>query len=325
MSTPKLTREDATTFDIPNQKVAAIVVTYNGLQWIDRCLSSLAGSEYPVTTYVVDNSSTDKTVSLIKERFPEVLLEQSQQNLGFGGGNNRGIRVALDAGADFILLLNQDAWVEKDTIGRLVGVYRSQEDYGVLSPIHLNGEGDKLDWNFMNYISKPQNEGRDLYTHLLRSVPLRPVYDVGFVNAAAWLIGRECIEHVGVFDDLLFEHYGEDTNYVRRVRYHGYSIGVVPSAFIYHDREARSGGSTDGPLAVDTDLIEFKNRGANLLNRHAIESIDQEIARDRRRFVRQLARGRFSAAVHSWKVVREKRRLRPILSERRALHATGNS
>ena len=80
--------------------ISVIVVTYNGLQWYDRCFSSLRQSNVPVSTVVVDNASNDGTVAYIKEHFPEIHLIESDKNLGFGGANNIGIRYALDQGCD---------------------------------------------------------------------------------------------------------------------------------------------------------------------------------------------------------------------------------
>ena len=94
-------------------KIFAIVVTYNGMRWYDRCFGSLRNSDMPVETIVIDNASTDETVSYIKEHFHEVCLIESKENLGFAKANNIGIKRALDNGADYVFLLNQDAWVEK--------------------------------------------------------------------------------------------------------------------------------------------------------------------------------------------------------------------
>ena len=96
-------------------KIFAIVITYNGQKWYDRCFGSLSASETPVEIVVVDNASSDDTVGFIKERFPGVHLIESKENLGFAKANNIGIRYALDNDADFVFLLNQDAWIEKDT------------------------------------------------------------------------------------------------------------------------------------------------------------------------------------------------------------------
>src|SRR3954464_13440509 len=92
--------------------VSVVVVTYNGLPWVEQCLESVRGRE----TIVVDNGSTDGTVALVRERFPDAVVVE-QGNVGMGGGNNAGMRVAA---GDWLLLLNSDAWVLGDGLDRLV-------------------------------------------------------------------------------------------------------------------------------------------------------------------------------------------------------------
>lgn len=202
------------------------------MQWYDHCFGSLRNSDMPVETIVIDNASTDETVSYIKEHFPEVCLIESKENLGFAKANNIGIRKALDNGADYVFLLNQDAWVEKDTLSKLVQTFEENENVGIASPIHLNGEYSGLDWGFVNYVS-----GEFISDSYMQK--LKKYYQVKFVNAAAWLINVECIRKVGGFDTLLFVHYGEDENYCQRVLYHGYKIIINTQCTACHDRKFR--------------------------------------------------------------------------------------
>ena len=90
-------------------KVFVIIVTYKGKRWYDRCFGSLRQSTIPLQTIVVDNASNDGTVDYIRENYPEIYLIESKENLGFGKGNNLGLRYALDHGCDYVFLLNQDA------------------------------------------------------------------------------------------------------------------------------------------------------------------------------------------------------------------------
>ena len=126
-------------------RVLAIIVSYNFAGWMKRCLGSLRCSELPVDVVVIDNSSTDNTVQMIRMDYPEVRLICSSENLGFGRANNIGLKIALEEKYDAAFLLNQDAWVEEKTIGTLFKLCREYPQYGVLSPIHLTGRGDKLD------------------------------------------------------------------------------------------------------------------------------------------------------------------------------------
>jgi GT2 family glycosyltransferase len=216
-------------------KIYIIIVTYNGRKWYDNCFGSLRKSSIPIHVIVIDNASTDDTVSYIKETYPEIHLIENSKNLGFGGANNRGIEYALGQGADYVYLLNQDAWVEPNTFETMISVAQNNKDYGILSPMQITAKGDKLDKNFAHCCSNKScpNLIDDLYFNTLKDV-----YEINEVMAAHWLISRECIMSVGGFAPLFF-HYGEDNNFVDRTKYHKYKVGIVPVAKAVHDRENR--------------------------------------------------------------------------------------
>ena len=114
--------------------IFVIVVTYNGVAWIEKCINSIAISTVPSNVIVIDNCSSDETVFLIKENYPWVQLVENKENLGFGKANNIGIKYAIDSNADFVLLLNQDAWLEPDTIGKLLDASLKNNDYWIFNP-----------------------------------------------------------------------------------------------------------------------------------------------------------------------------------------------
>lgn len=209
-------------------KILVIIVSYNFERWIDRCLSSLRQSEHPVDVLVVDNCSQDHSVEMIEERYPEVRLVRSDVNLGFGRANNIGLQIALREGYEAVFLLNQDAWIEPKTVGTLAALARKHPEYGILSPVHLTGQGDNLDYGFATYTSQQSPS----------TLPKKELVSVPFVNAAFWLIPTDVLRKVGGFSPL-FRHYGEDKDYVNRVRHHGYLVGYSPDVSGCHDRAHR--------------------------------------------------------------------------------------
>ena len=215
--------------------IYAVIVTYNGIHWIDKCITSIENSSIKTNIIVVDNGSTDGSLEHITENFKNILLIKADKNLGFGQANNIGIKIAINEGAEFVLLLNQDAWVEENTIETLYSLQILNPIYGILSPMHLNGTGSALDFGFANYLA---NNCIDLVAELYVRNFSNKIYETQFVNAACWLLSKNCVESVGGFNPAFF-HYGEDDNYTHRTRYHGYKIGIVPTIFIYHDRENR--------------------------------------------------------------------------------------
>ena len=126
-------------------KLFVIVVTYKGKRWYDHCFTSLRNSTIPIQTIVVDNASNDGTVEYIKENYPEIILIESKENLGFGKANNMAMRYALDHECDYVFLLNQDAWlVQSNCIRQLVDLSEKHPEYGILSPMHLSADRLKI-------------------------------------------------------------------------------------------------------------------------------------------------------------------------------------
>lgn len=217
-----------------HKSIFVVIVTWNGMKWIKRCLDALRESTYPVKTVVVDNDSKDETVSFIQNNYPEIHIIESEKNLGFGQANNVGLRYALANDCDYVYLLNQDAYVYPDMFQYLIQEAEKEENkkkFAIYSPIHINGDRKSLDKHFRNYI-------KDISPYIVEDILLshiKSIYLVGCVPAAGWLLPRKTLDTIGGFDPLFF-HYGEDVNYCQRVNFHGYKIGFVPMAKMVHDR-----------------------------------------------------------------------------------------
>ncbi|MBR0111280.1 MAG: glycosyltransferase family 2 protein [Bacteroidales bacterium] len=188
-----------------------IIVTYNGRRWIEKAVSSVRASERDADIFVVDNASTDGTPDWLEEQGVET--DRMMANHGFGAANNIGLRRALERGYRYVYLLNQDAWLLPDTLGRLAAFLDEHPEYGLVSPMQMKPDLASLDDQFARH-----------YPH--------------FFMAAHWMLRRECIEKVGGFSPA-FPHYGEDVNYLDRARFHGFKCGVVESARAVHDRDRR--------------------------------------------------------------------------------------
>lgn len=204
------------------KKVVVIIVTYNGERWIKRNLTSLIESTYPLSIIVVDNNSIDNTISIV-EQFTSVHLIKLKENIGFGKANNIAIKEAELNGFDFIFLLNQDTWIYPNTIIDLVKTTVRHKEAGIISPMHLSGDGKTLDSNF------------EVYFNRKKSIISKNLIELPFVNAAAWLIPKDVQKKIGFFETL-FSHYGEDRNYTDRLLFHGYKVIVNKKAIICHDR-----------------------------------------------------------------------------------------
>lgn len=289
-----------------------IIVTYNGMPWLDRCLKSCLN----YSVIVVDNASTDETVSFIKTNYPDIHLLNQSKNLGFGQANNIGIRYALDHGGQHVFLLNQDAYLIDDVLNQLINFQIEHSVYGILSPVHITGDQKKLDKNFSNFMLKEKTG--QFYSDFVLENQLAPVYEVPFVNAAAWLISKKCLETVGGFDPLFF-HYGEDDNYCQRVAYHGLKIGVLPKVYIIHDREKRIGMKPTVFSAAYFLNIEkaYKTKYADI---NSSNSINNKIAKLQKTILKLKLKLKLKRAKAYKKELRLLRKIKPNIEKSRMMN-----
>ena len=220
------------------KKVYVIIVTYNAIPWIDKCIGGILNSSIPCKVIVVDNVSTDDTVKYIRKNYPQVKMLVQNKNLGFGAGNNLGIKIALNEGADYIYLLNQDAWLPQNGLQILVETMEKYQDFGMVSPMQITANGLSLDRNFCRTITRNESLSEKVLSDYVTG-NINDIYDSNFFQAAHWLLSAKCINKVGLFSPI-FRHYGEDGNYMKRVKFHGFKRGIVPAVKGVHDREFRN-------------------------------------------------------------------------------------
>ena len=205
-------------------RLLVVIVCYNGMPWLRRCLDSVFASSVPSDVLVCDNGSDDGSADFIERNYPQVNLIRSSENLGFARANDIGLRQAVEKGYEYVYLLNQDAWVLPDTFGKLIDAFATGE-WGIISPLQMRPDMKDPDRRFKRHYHGPMGGTED-------------VQAVRFVMAAHWMLSVPCLKKVGLFSPA-FRHYGEDNNYCDRVRYHGFRIGVLPSAVAVHDRQVR--------------------------------------------------------------------------------------
>jgi len=215
-------------------RVMLIVLNWNGLADTLECLDSLMHLDYPAyEVVVVDNGSTDGSVEVISDRFPGVTLIENNENLGYAEGNNRGISYALKAGADYVLVLNNDTVLCQDLLTHLVRVAEADSRVGAVGPkiyYHMQPHriwfaGGMIDWQrgfTVNLGADEDDAGQ-----------FEEVKSVDFLAGCALLIRRETWEDVGPFDSRYFM-YWEETDWCTRVRRAGYDLLFVPQAKMWH-------------------------------------------------------------------------------------------
>lgn len=247
--------------------VLIIIVAYNSMQWAERCYSSLRTSNVPCDIITIDNGSTDGTQNFIRSNYPEVELVETNENLGFGRANNIGLQKAIDKGYEYVYLLNQDAWIFPNTLEKLISFQKRNKQYGILSPMQLDGSEESIDKPFLHNIIC---EGifRTEFINDYYFNKKREVYDTHTAPAAHWLISRDCLLSIGGFSPS-FPHYGEDDNYAQRALYHNYKFGIIPTAKAIHNRENRKPDTSKKKQLYNTYikiLIKSSNPQSPLYN-----------------------------------------------------------
>jgi GT2 family glycosyltransferase len=230
---------------------AIVVLSWNGRDDTLACLRSLAGLDWPgLDVFCVDNGSADGSPEAVREQFPAVTLIENGSNLGYAGGNNVGIRAALERGADWILLLNNDATLAADAVRELDAVAGTHPRAGVLGGKVLFADPPDRVWfagqrfnAALGYSGRPRGYGR----------PDGPRYGavaaVDRVVGACMAVSRPLIEAVGLFDEELFA-YVEDVDWSLRASEAGFEVLLVPRARAWHRVAASSGGAASSATSM---------------------------------------------------------------------------
>jgi GT2 family glycosyltransferase len=221
--------------------VYIILLNWHGWQDTIVCLDSLASLDYPnYRVLVVDNGSTDDSVTRIRAAHPEVSIMETGRNLGFSGGCNVGMRHALEEGADYIWLLNNDTTVDPHALASMVAVAEADPGVGAVGSIfyYLDNPKDIQAWG----------GGRVCFwsgrtRHHLGPVPSARLH---YLTAASILLRRRALEAVGLLDENTFFMYWEDTDFSFRLRKAGWRLAVADQSIVLHREHAATGKG--GPL-----------------------------------------------------------------------------
>lgn len=225
-------------------RVACVIVTYDALPWVEQALASVAS----IPTVVVDHGSRDRTVATVRDRFPGVTVIE-QDNLGLAAGWNRGLH-AVDA--DWVLVLNADAWLVDDALEQLLRVAERHPRAAAVVPKLLNPDGT-LQRSVRGFPTVWRIATEYLYLRKLapRSSALNAFYAGGFDHDAEreveWAMGscmllrRSALDDVGAFDEDFFL-FSEEVDWYRRAADRGWSVAFTPDAHCVHVGGASHGG-----------------------------------------------------------------------------------
>jgi GT2 family glycosyltransferase len=217
-------------------RVAIVVVTYNSAGDLDACFGSLARARLGAAqVFAVDNASSDGTPALIRQRHPWVTLIETGANLGYAGGNDVGIRRALDAGAEWVYLLNPDTDVDPEFLAEALAVAETDpRAAAVQSLLLLNPERDLVNTagNAVHFLGFGYCGS---YRARRADVPDEPV-EITYASGAAVLLRADALREVGAFDETLFL-YHEDLDLGLRLRLAGWRARLAPRSVVWHHYE----------------------------------------------------------------------------------------
>lgn len=218
-----------------NTPVHVIVLNWNGWQDTIACLDSIKHTDYAnLKVIVVDNASTNDSVARIRQAHPDVTIISSEANLGFAGGNNLGIKRAMQEGAEYIWLLNNDTIVEPSSLSAMLQVSQSEDRVGAVgSVLYYMDEPNKVQAWGGGKVYMWAGVARHIY---------RPIasHRINYITAASILVKRAALEEVGLLDENFFM-YWEDVDFSLRLREKGWKLRVAGQSRVYHKEHASLG------------------------------------------------------------------------------------
>ncbi len=236
--------------------VFILIVNWNGKDDTIHCLSSLKSLNtkgIKLSIIVVDNGSSDGSIEIIKKKFPSVIVYEAQENLGFTGGNNVGISLAIQKGADYVWLLNNDTFVDKESLQALLGAFVGERVGIAGSKIYFAAgreyykekynaselgkvlwyAGGLIDWNNMYASHRGVDE--------VDAGQYNNVGETPFVTGCSMFIKSSVFHAIGKFDDRYYL-YLEDLDFCLRAQKAGFRTVYIPSSKIWHVNAGSSGG-----------------------------------------------------------------------------------
>lgn len=205
----------------------------------NRCEDTLATLEsLDRNTYsrneilILDNASVDGSVQAIKTAFPKVEIFELEENLGYAGNNNVGIKIAIDKGAEWVFVLNEDTILAPECLSSLIDVGERETDIGIVGPMvyHydepevIQSAGGKIgpDWSAWHLAQNDVDHGQYKVSH-----------EVDWISGCAIMVRREVIDEIGMLDERFF-YYWEETEWCLRAKKSGWKIVQVPQAKLWH-------------------------------------------------------------------------------------------
>jgi GT2 family glycosyltransferase len=223
-------------------KVGVVILNHNGKLLAEKCLHSVHHSLYPNKDIIlVDNASTDDSVDYVRARFPNVVMVANTENLGVAGGRNCGFREALRRGNDYVLSLDNDAYIEAHLIDALVAVADADPHIGVVGPKTYMDDGSGKIQCTGGRITYRQNVCAERGAGETDRGQYDALQDVDYFPGFGFMARREVFEKLNFLDESFYGYGHEDTDFCSRAVRLGYRVVYVPHAVMWHQGSATIG------------------------------------------------------------------------------------
>lgn len=222
--------------------VCVIITVWNQVEHTMACLETVVSQDYrQFSVLVVNNASTDDTVTQISDAYPQVEILNLPENLGPTRGYNAGFRHALDRGFNLLFLLNNDTLLAPNCISELVKEKAS--DIGLVMPKIYYADDPGRIWSVGGWENKLNYEVQRPGENQLDEGQWEQATDIDDAPFTAVLLTRDVLENIGLPDEDFFLYY-EDRDYSRRMQEAGYRLRLAPAAHVWHKVSMSSGGSS---------------------------------------------------------------------------------
>lgn len=243
--------------------VYVIILTWNRCDEVLGAVRSLSRLSYRnYVPLVVDNASEDNTVEKLQQNFPGIDILVNSKNLGYTGGNNAGIRYALEKGAEFIVMLNNDARVHRYMIDRMLEVMNTDSHIAVVGSKNLYENDPNRIWGAWADITYGSMLTMIRGRNQLDGEHFKGVHDVDQVIGCGYMWRKEALQDIGLLDTNFFG-YHEDTDWCYRAKIKGWRVVYCGDAIIYH----KGGVSNDPRYKHVMPVMYFLGRNAILFAR----------------------------------------------------------
>jgi GT2 family glycosyltransferase len=239
-------------------KVVVILLNWNNAHFTAPCIRSLQKSDYPnMQILVVDNGSKDGSPELLQNDFPEATLIRNSENLGFAAGNNVGIHAALETGAKYVLILNNDTEVDPGLVRELVSVCEKDDSIGISTAKMYFMNPSNVIWFAGSTVNLWTGTFRHIGCGEVDHGQFDAVTEPGFATGCCFLIRTDLLKKLGGFEESFFI-YAEDLDLSVRCRKAGYRIVLNPRAKLWHKESGTMAKNTrDGHRAKTTPLQHY--------------------------------------------------------------------